>query len=211
MYTDEFEKPKSMNIKLLSIIITSVILVIAIIFTLLYFHNKKMEEIEKKTPYIKIPNAYLLEDKWSNDLLTVIVDEDSKLVKEYSFDGGKTWQKENKKDFSENQLITVMVRDIKNLLSEKIDVEIKKIDKIPPVIKLPEQNSIYKNSIFSLRTGVTVSDKESGIGKLYTTDPLTIDTKVPGAYTINYIAEDNAGNITTISRTVTVLDLEEEK
>jgi DNA topoisomerase VI subunit B len=28
-------------------------------------------------------------------------------------------QKENKKDFSENQLITVMVRDIKNLLSEK--------------------------------------------------------------------------------------------
>ena len=211
MYTDEFEKPRSMNVKLVAIIITCIIFVIAIVLTSLYFYNKNLEDIERKTPYIKIPNAYIEEDKWSNEKLTVIVDEDKKLIKEYSFDGGKTWQKENKKDFSDNQNVTIMVRDTKNLLSEKIDVEIKKIDKIPPVIKLPEQNSIYKNLIFSLRTGVTVSDKESGVGKLYTTDPLTINTSVPGTYTVTYNAEDIAGNITTQTRTITVLDIEEEK
>ena len=211
MYTEEFEKPRSMNVKLVSIIITSIILIISIVFTSLYFYNKHLEEIEKKTPYIKIPNAYLLEDKWSNKGLTVIIDEDKKLIKEYSFDGGKTWQKENKKEFNENQIVTVMVKDTKNLLSEKTDVEIKKIDKIPPVIKIPEQNSIYKNTIFSLRTGVTVSDKEAGIGKLYTTVPLAIDTKVPGTYNIIYTAEDIAGNITTITRIITVLELEEDK
>lgn len=207
MYTEEVietKGPKKMS-KTVKIVIAVVTVLLIITGVVIYLSYKNAKEIEAKTPYIKIPTAYIVSDKWSNKELTVIVDENKKLISKYSFDGGKTWQKENTKSFTENQEIEVMVKDTKGLLSEKTKVKISKIDIIPPVINFEEITTIEQNTIFSLRSSVTVVDKESGVSKLYTIDPVSIDTAIIGTYTVTYTAEDIAGNITTKTRTINVV------
>lgn len=69
-------------------------------------------------------------------------------VQEYSFDGGKTWQKENSKVFSKNETLQIMVRDNVGNTSEAKTVELTKIDStIPQKFNITAKMSTKKGDL----------------------------------------------------------------
>ena len=78
------------------------------------------------------------------------------------------------------------------------------LDKTPPVITLVGGNSadVLQNSAYS-EQGATAQDGDTDVDVVITG---TVDTTVAGVYTITYAATDSAGNSSTTSRTVNVLD-----
>ena len=53
---------------------------------------------------------------------------------EYSFDGGKTWQKENQKEITENGIISIKVRDMFGNESDSWEEEVTTVDLVAPSI-----------------------------------------------------------------------------
>ena len=75
-------------------------------------------------------------------------------------------------------------------------------DNIPPVLTLPENNTISKTTTeFDLLEGVTCTDN-SGVCNITTSG--TIDFGVSGKYPITYIAKDSSGNTITLERIITI-------
>ncbi len=85
----------------------------------------------------------------ANDVtLSINATADNPLHEEaYSFDGGKTWQKENKKQFSENKEVIVVVRDIEENLSNEETVVIEKIDKTVPKVSISKDQTMLTATI----------------------------------------------------------------
>ena len=102
--------------------------------------------------------------EWTNQNITLTVnatDNESGLQeKAYSFDGGKTWQAENTKEYSQNTAeIVVQVRDEAGNIGTSETIEITKIDKEGPNIIIEEEETTTKSS----RINVTGSDAGVGI------------------------------------------------
>lgn len=125
-------------------------------------------------------------------------------VDEFSFDGGKTWQKSNKKSFNKNQKLTVVARDSRfDSQSEKKNVEIKHIDKTAPTVANTIVNLVTTKSI-TVRAECV--DQESGIkgyqfskdsGKTWTdernTSSYKFDNLTTGTYKIKTRCINGAG------------------
>lgn len=80
---------------------------------------------------------------------------------EFSFDGGNTWQTENKKSFSTNQTVKVMARDSRfDRRSQMREVTIRHIDKTKPSASKPVINLVTTKSI---TVRADCQDAESGI------------------------------------------------
>ncbi len=80
------------------------------------------------------------------------------------------------------------------------------IDNVKPVISGATDKSINIGSTFDFKTGVTASDNIDG----YLTNTInitgTVDTKKKGVYTLTYTVSDVSGNVTAVTRTITVID-----
>ena len=130
----------------------------------------------------------------------------------YSFDDGKTWQKENTKEYDKNQNgIVIKVKDEAGNIAVSDVIEITKIDKEGPSINIKEEEKAtnkIKVSVSSNDTGVGISDlpeytyyiKEeneeyskiaTSNEKVYTYENLKSNTK----YTIKVESKDKLGNI----------------
>ncbi len=210
MYTDEqveLAEKKRKNKLIKMVIIIASILIVIIIGIIIYLMFQISEE-KKKQPSIYDPNAYVEIDKWTNGTMTVVVDDDQNLIKEYSFDGGNTWQRENKKVYEENCDVEVVVKDQKGLVSNVKVVNVKKIDKEPPVIISEDVSyvSMKNKRKYNTRTGVVAKDELSQVSTLFKAEPAEIDLSIEAAYTIQYTATDNAGNVTTKERVINVVD-----
>lgn len=131
---------------------------------------------------------------WTNkDVILKITasDEGSGLNKNgaYSFDGGKTWTKENSKTFKANGIIVIKVRDNAGNTAYK-EIVIDKIDKIAPIITInPYTTSNTDKSII-----VTASTNEG------TLNVYTHTFTKNGSF--SFIATDKAGNKTTKTLTI---------
>lgn len=77
-----------------------------------------------------------------------------------------------------------------------------------PVITLPNQGMpvfIVKDSVYTAFTGVTVSDTEDATNSISLwSDPLVINTQIPGVFQIKLYAEDTDGNRTESTRVIVV-------
>ncbi|MDV3426859.1 MAG: choice-of-anchor L domain-containing protein [Bacillota bacterium] len=134
---------------------------------------------------------------WTNkDVILKISasDEGSGLNKNgaYSFDGGKTWTKENSKTFKANGTIVIKIRDNAGNTASK-EIVIDKIDKVAPVIAInPYTTSKTDKSII-----VTASTNEGTLNVYSHTFTKN------GSF--SFIATDKAGNKTT--KTVTIKNI----
>ena len=72
----------------------------------------------------------------------------------YSFDGGKTWQKENSKQINSSGEVLMVVRDIDGNISSVYKEKLEKIDSELPTFNLSISNKLAT---------ITVKDKDSGI------------------------------------------------
>lgn len=162
--------------------------------------------------------------EWTNKdaTLTIVPDEGTKVV-EYSFDNGETWQTTPSKTFSENQDVSIKIKDETGNISSAI-IPITKIDKVAPQITPIEaikDSSLLENPLTATLDDpsygtdlATATDNLSGINEysieIYKNGdtPTKIEstnyfTKV-GWYRIYLQATDRAGNKTTYETSVLV-------
>ncbi len=203
MYSEEqvlqkVSKKKQKNVLILIIGISVFFIIILSVFLYLYMDSQ---------PLINFPTYQLSTEEWTTSDVVVTVTNDSSKVLSYSFDGGLTWQSNSTYTMSENGEVTIQIMDIKNKLSEKTVVDVHNIDRTVPEMTFERTTTVQMGSPFSVRTGVQVSDQESGLSNGYTAVPDTIDTSKEGEYTIVYSAFDRAGNFIEKTRTILVKDI----
>lgn len=203
MYSEEQVLQKVSNKKQKQILIFTIALscfFIVIFIVCIYFYSDNQ-------PLIQFPTYQLSTEDWTTDDVIITVTNASEKIQSYSFDGGVTWQSNNTYLMTENGEVTIQVMDTKNKLSKKTVVSVSNIDRVPPEMIFESVTTIQMGSSFSVRTGVQVSDKESGLSNNYTVVPSTIDTSKEGEYNVIYSAFDRAGNFIEKSRKIIVKDI----
>lgn len=203
MYNEEQALKKVSNTKikqiLLTIIIVSAVLMV-ILGILFYLYIKSL-------PLIKIPIVSLSTSEWTSENVILTVDNDKKNIKAYSFDGGKSFQESNTFTVSENSDIAVQIMDKNDKLSKINVVAVNNIDREAPTMIFENVTYVQMGTNFSVRTGVQVTDKESGLSNDYMVTPSTIDTSAEGEYYLTYSAFDKAGNFVEKNRTIIIRDI----
>lgn len=203
MYNEEQALRKISNAKKKQIVIVIMIISFLLIVGLgvglyLYLDSR---------PLVGIPMVNLSNEEWTSGSVTLTVENNDGNIGSYSFDCGKTFQTNPKYEVSENGEVCVQVTDINGKLSKKNIVFVDNIDKEPPTMIFENQTVVQLNSKFSVRTGVQVTDKESGLSNDYTVTPSEIDTSSEGEYVLTYSAFDKAGNFVEKNRTIIIKDI----
>ncbi|SDJ25643.1 LPXTG cell wall anchor domain-containing protein [Proteiniclasticum ruminis] len=145
------------------------------------FSEVKVEEVTK-IDQVKpvVVGALQKPETWTNGSVTIEVtgnDIGSGLaVDAYSFDGGKTWQKDNEKTFTENEKVEILVKDAAGNVSKAYLTEVKSIDKEAPTGTIILQETPWKsmlrvltlNLLFkdNLEVKVEAKDDRSGVDKV---------------------------------------------
>ncbi len=125
-------------------------------------------------------------------------------VNEYSFDGGKTWQKDNKKTVSKNQTLTVLARDSRfDSRSASKEVKISHIDKTAPsksevVVNLVSTKSIaVRAECYDAESGITKYQFSKDNGKTWTDESQNssykFDNLTTGTYPLKVRCINGAG------------------
>jgi len=187
-----------------NIIYSSVFLVITIVGIILLllvyetnYANFNVENIE-----ILLNNEY-----WTNDNVTVSVDyTDNISVKAYSFDGGKTWQKENSYVAKNNEKLEIVLRGTFGKRSKKVEYRVSNIDKQIPNIEVADIIYIEVGKSFKFTDYYTVSDQLSGLKTLSVMNYDNVDINKIGEYEVSIEATDIAGNITSKTVKISVVD-----
>ncbi len=152
---------------------------------------------------LEIPTASLSTTEWTNESVTVTVDQSRGKGNEYSFDDGKTWQTQNTFVVDENQELVLRVRNSKGKVSKPATVIVSNIDKEDPELYFISPYYIQVGSTFDGKLNVSADDLGSGI-ETYTIDTSRLDMNVPGTYEVSYLLTDLVGNTTKKVRTVVV-------
>lgn len=134
-------------------------------------------------------------NKWSkNDIeLYIKYNRHRYHIKEYSYDGGKTWTKSNILKVSENKLYDIAIKDVNNNIYNT-QYNVTNIDKEPPIILISDNIQISRNSVVDLRNYVTAYDEKSGIREDITIMPPTINTRKLGTFEFSVYAIDKMAN-----------------
>lgn len=78
-------------------------------------------------------------------------------------------------------------------------------DKTPPVIEGAKDLEFYVGDPIAYKAGITVTDDQSAAPKL-TVDNSAVDTGSAGTYPVTYIATDDAGNSSSVTVQLTLVD-----
>lgn len=194
----ELSKKRKKILILTVSIVLSIILVVVITLLIISYINNQVKP--------SLPVTRLSTYEWTNQPITLTVDNQEIKLVSYSFDGGKTWQDENAIQIIENGIYVVVVKNEKGKVSQKAAVNVNNIDKDGPSIVLTDPLYIQKNGVYNQKIGISVTDNGSGV-KEYVSDPSVVDTSVDGEYIVTYTAYDHVGNSSQKTRTVIVRNL----
>lgn len=187
-----------------NIIYGSIFCVITIIGILLFyvFYHSTYISYDANKIQISLDQEY-----WSTKDIKVTVEYDGGLkVKSYSFDGGKTWQKENVYIVKDNKKLEVMVKGTWGVKSAAVSYNINNIDKEIPTIESEEIVYTAVGKDFDINKYYKVVDYISGVKNVSVDGIETIDTSVIGEYEVNITATDIAGNMNAKTVVVSVVD-----
>ena len=153
--------------------------------------------ITKKTETgpIKIDSIEFEKTDYSNKNTTIVVKANSDKNKKlkYSFDGGNTWQDDNKYTTDENEDVNVVIKDDDGNTTDPKEIEIDNIDTVAPTVNIEEKEKQESKIILF----ANAKDDLSGIDKYnwnesgYTNNSTYEATKA-GTYTVK--VKDKAGN-----------------
>lgn len=190
-----------------NIIYGSIFCVITIIGILLFyvFYHSAYISYDANKIQISLDQEY-----WSTKDIKVTVEYDGGLkVKSYSFDGGKTWQKENVYIVKDNKKLEVMVKGTWGVKSAAVSYNISNIDKEIPTIESEEIVYTAVGKDFDINKYYKVVDYISGVKNVSVDGIETIDTSVIGEYEVNITATDIAGNMNAKTVVVSVVDVKD--
>lgn len=197
---EDKEKAKKRK-KLLILISCVIVIVLLIILIIVLVFNYLDNQTEASLPVVRLSTT-----DWTNQSVTLTVDNQKVNLVSYSFDGGATWQNENALQINQNGIYVVVVKNEKGKVSKKATVSVNNIDTEGPVIELNDPLYVQRGGTYNSRTGISVTDTGSGV-KEYVSDPSTIDTSSDGEYQVIYTAYDHVGNMTQKARKVIVRNL----
>ena len=181
------------------LIITGVVAVILMIIFLYQVTG------ENKNVYIdSLDISYIGSGEVWAECHEISVNDYDERIKEYSFDGGRTWQESNIYKVCENGNIAVRVRNKKQEEIGKGSINVTKVDNITPTI-IARDVIIKIGDDIDLLEDVNAIDNESGINGHIGYTPKKIDTSKEGTYSVTYKVYDKAGNLATKIRTITVV------
>lgn len=203
MYNEEQALRKVSNKKKKQIVITVMVICVLLMVILgvsMYFYLDNL-------PLIKIPIVSLSTEEWTSENVTLTVENDSSQIQSYSFDGGNSFQESPTFTVSDNQEVVVQVMDRKGKLSNKNIIYVSNIDREAPTMIFESVTYVQMGSSFSVRNGVQITDKDSGLSGNYTVTPSTVDTSAEGEYYLTYSAFDKAGNFIEKNRTIIIRDI----
>ena len=131
-------------------------------------------QIEYTTPEVVIAGITKTPEEWTVGAVTVTITASSGSVsmKDYSFDGGETWQIQNSKSFSENCAIEIVARNI-NDDTDFSTFSIDNIDKEEPIIE-------------------SLSDEPDGTGNIIVTINATDELSGVKDYCFGSIVDENS-------------------
>ena len=144
---------------------------------------------------IKIDSIEFEKTDYSNKNTTIVVKANSDKNKKlkYSFDGGNTWQDDNKYTTNENEDVNVVIKDDAGNTTDPKEIEIDNIDTVAPTVNIEEKEKKESKVILF----ANAKDDSSGIDKYnwnesgYTNNSIYEATKA-GTYTVK--VKDKAGN-----------------
>lgn len=144
---------------------------------------------------IKIDSIEFEKTDYSNKNTTIVVKANSDKNKKlkYSFDGGNTWQDDNKYTTDENEDVNVVIKDDAGNTTDPKKIEIDNIDTVAPTVNIEEKEKKESKVILF----ANAKDDSSGIDKYnwnesgYTNNSTYEATKA-GTYTVK--VKDKAGN-----------------
>lgn len=144
---------------------------------------------------IKIDSIEFEKTDYSNKNTTIVVKANSDKNKKlkYSFDGGNTWQDDNKYTTDENEDVNVVIKDDAGNTTNPKEIEIDNIDTVAPTVNIEEKEKKESKVILF----ANAKDDSSGIDKYnwnesgYTNNSTYEATKA-GTYTVK--VKDKAGN-----------------
>ena len=187
--------------KMICLIVIAASFLFAILFGFLYYKELK------KRPLIKYPTYTLSETSWTSKDVVITITNPSEKISEYSFDGGVNFQESNEYVVPENGNFSLAVKDINGRLSKVVPIAIRNIDKNNPIINMENPTTVQLGTAFNLKTGVIVTDDESGLNTEYSVTPKEIDTSQEGSFIVTYTAFDKVGNYSEKQRTIIVKDV----
>ena len=128
----------------------------------------------------------------------------------------RTYNSQNRENHSFNEFQNTVNKlgyspNYNNELSLLPNVTVLKLTNEKPVINGVTNTTIKEGTKFNNMDGITVSDKEDGNITKNIKVIGNVDTNKPGVYELIYEVTDNNGNITRISRKITVEAVKEEK
>lgn len=167
-----------------------------------FFYQSTFVKFEEEKIKVVLDN-----ENWSNDSVNVTVEYDGDIKpKKYSFDGGKTWQNENKYVAKKNEKLVIILKDSYGKQSEPIEYRINNIDKELPTIEVDATIYTAINAEFNFDEYYLVNDKESGIKDVIVTGKEDIDVSTLGSYEVTIEVTDYAGNYNATSVMVSVVE-----
>lgn len=169
------------------------VLVIILVFIFNYLKNNRVE----------IPKASLSITDWTSGVVSVEIDKSKGDLKEFSFDGGKTWQDSNVLIVDHNQELILQVKNSRGKVSKTASIVVSNIDKDSPEVYFTDIVYTAVGQEFDPKANVFVTDADSGIVD-YRVDISNLDLNTPGEYMITYVVTDQVENITKKERKVIV-------
>ena len=124
-------------------------------------------------------------DDWTDSDVTLTIDATStnSLAEEaYSFDGGKTWQKDASKTFNNMQDVVIVVKDDKGNISKEVKTKVK-IDKTKPTVKITGSVASGVTTTNNVVLRALTSNSPSGYKYQWYKDSNVIDGAVGSNYT----------------------------
>lgn len=172
-------------------------------FIFYIFYQETYIKLDNKKIEVKVDDEY-----WTANDVTVTVnynDKDIK-IKSYSFDGGKTWQSENKYVAKENGILSIVLKSSNNKKSKAISYSVNNIDKDKPEIVVNDIIYVAVGTNLDIDNVYKINEPLSGIkGKVKVTSE-QLDFEKLGVYEIEIYALDHALNSNTKAVIVEVVE-----
>lgn len=175
-----------------------IILLLIILIICSFFILKKNSDIEKNKTKINFKTSYN-----KNNTVNIVVENNSKDI-QYSFDNGKTWQKENSFIVTKNGTYNIKIKDDKGII-KSTKCTINEIDVEGPELSINLPQEILIGEKIDLADYVKITNNDKLSGNIVIT-PNKIDTSTKNDYYITYSATDIYGNTSTKEVKIRVVD-----
>lgn len=169
----------------------------------LYMKDQELKSIHLSNKKVSVSSS---NNEWTTEPIYIRVNYAGprEHIKQYSYDGGKTWTKSSSLLVDKNTHLDIAVKDINDNVFF-LEHDVMNIDVDGPIILADDPIYVARGAKVNLNDYIIADDSASGI-KTLNIEPMDINTTVNSSYSVKIIAIDNLENRTIKDIRVHVVD-----